>query len=802
LDRFVCIHGHFYQPPRENPWLEAIEVQDSAAPYHDWNERVTAECYEPNARARILNDAGAIERIVNNYSRISFNFGPTLLSWLEERASRVYAAVLEADRESQARFTGHGSAIAQVYNHVIMPLASGRDKETQVAWGIADFEHRFGRAPEGMWLPETAVDTESLEVVAAHGISFVILAPHQARRVRKLAGGAWTETKDGSADTGMAYLVRLPSGRTLAAFFFEGTLAHGVAFERALEDGLDFGRKLLEGATAGEGPRLSHIATDGETFGHHHRFGDMALAAALELIEAGDVARLTNYGEFLERFPPAWEVEIAEATSWSCSHGLERWRSGCNCSTGVHPDWSQAWREPLRLSLDWLRERITPLYAGAASALLTDPWKARDAYVGVILDRRSPTIERFFAEQSAAKLGVEEKEKALKLLEMERNAMLMFTSCGWFFDDIAGVEAVQVLHYAARVIQLAEDLSGEEIESGFEEILAAAVSNRPESGTGLEVYRKQVKPSRVELDRVAAVFAITSLFEPHPEVTSIRCYELHREDLRLAEAGRTRVATGRVRVQSRITSEAATLCFATVDFGDQNVAGGVQEFVSIEEFERTRDEVEAAFSSADLTQVIRTIDTLFPGKWFSLASLFRDELRWILGLIAEPALEEAEAVYRSLYEEHIPLMRFLTSVGYPLPNRFAAAAEFALNLDLRRALADEEIDRGQVLSLVEEAGLTGIRLDLQGIAPVAQRASERLAARLAAEPGDAGTAGRLLKLLDLLKDAGIPVNLWATQNIFYDIVHGALSGHALPEAEPDWFDLYLDLGRALGVAVS
>src|SRR4051812_11179720 len=277
--RHICIHGHFYQPPRENPWLEAVETQDSASPYHDWNERITAECYGPNASARILDENDRILKIVNNYASISFNFGPTLLSWLESRSPDTYAAIIDADRISRARFSGHGSALAQAYNHIILPLANARDKRTQVRWGLCDFEWRFGRKPEGMWLPETAVDVDSLEALAAEGIAFTILEPHQAKRVRKIGEKAWSET---GMDPTMPYRCTLPSGRTIAIFFYDGPISRAVAFENLLARGENLAHRVIGAfADTRKHAQVVNIATDGETYGHHHRYGDMALAYAL-----------------------------------------------------------------------------------------------------------------------------------------------------------------------------------------------------------------------------------------------------------------------------------------------------------------------------------------------------------------------------------------------------------------------------------------------------------------------------------------------------------------------------------------
>jgi alpha-amylase/alpha-mannosidase (GH57 family) len=485
MNRYLCVHGHFYQPPRENPWLESVELQDSAAPYHDWNERVLAECYAPNAVSRILDGRGYIDHIVNNYANISSDFGPTLLAWLEPNAGEIYRAILAADRESRERFGGHGSAMAQAYNHVILPLADPRDRETQIAWGLRDFEARFGRAPEGMWLPETAVDLETLDCMAGRGLRFVLLAPHQALRIRRKDRADWEDTGGGRIDPGRAYEVELPSGRTIAAFFYHAALAQAVSFQGLLSSGDAFARRLLDSFPAdAAGPTLVHLATDGESYGHHHRFGDMALAYALHKLQTDGAAELTNYGAFLERNPPQWRAEIAGSTSWSCSHGVERWRSDCGCSTGAHPAWRQVWRGPLRGALDGLRGELAMLYENGCADLLQDPWRARDEYIDVVLDRSPASLERFFQANAKRELAGAERTRALKLLEMQRHAMLMYTSCGWFFDDLAGIETLQNLQYAGRAIQLAQELSGDGVEERFLRRLENARSNEPNPRTG------------------------------------------------------------------------------------------------------------------------------------------------------------------------------------------------------------------------------------------------------------------------------------------------------------------------------
>jgi alpha-amylase/alpha-mannosidase (GH57 family) len=496
VERYICIHGHFYQPPRENPWLDTIERQETAYPYHDWNERITAECYAPNAAARILDSHGELMFTVNNYSKMSFNFGPTLLEWMEKYQPDVYRSVIEADRLSRERFSGHGSAWAQVYNHMIMPLANRRDKYTQVHWGIRDFEKRYGRFPDGMWLPETAVDFETLEILAQLGIKITLLAPHQARRAGEVGRGTGNDAAAGEVDSTKGYLCRFSSGRSINIFFYDGAISHGVAFGGLLRDGETFARRLVgafEEQT--DHPQIVHIATDGETYGHHHRYGEMALAYCLGFIQWNNLARLTNYAEYLSRHPPTEETEIVENSSWSCSHGVERWRDNCGCHSGMHPGWTQAWRKPLRQAMDWLGKQLNLLFDEEAGRYLSDPWRARDDYIEVLLDRSPKSIQRFLKRNARRNLAGAEKERVFKLLEMEKNGLFSYTSCGWFFDDIAGLEAVQVMRYAARAMELALELTGVPLEPDYLRMLEAAPSNLHENGA--KVYDLFVKRPRM-----------------------------------------------------------------------------------------------------------------------------------------------------------------------------------------------------------------------------------------------------------------------------------------------------------------
>lgn len=766
--RYLCVHGHFYQPPRENPSLEAIELQDSAYPYHDWNEKITAECYAPNAISRILDNEQRILDLVNNYAQISFNFGPTLLSWMETKAFKVYEALREADRSSRERFSGHGSAIAQAYNHMIMPLANSADKRTQVKWGIRDFEHRFGRMPEGMWLPETAVDMETLDVLAANGIKFTILAPRQAKRVRKRGARNWHDVTGEKIDPSRAYLVHLPSRRTISVFFYDGPISQGVAFERLLDDGKRFADRLVSGfSDTRTWPQLVNIATDGESYGHHHRFGEMALSYALHHIETNKLAQLTNYGEFLERHPADHFVEIVDKSSWSCVHGVDRWRSNCGCNSGGQPGWNQAWRAPLRESLDWLRERLIAVYEQKAGALLRNPCEARDDYIRVILDRSPENVDKFLAAHTTHTLQHEEQISALKLLEMQRQAMLMYTSCGWFFDEVSGLETVQVMQYAGRAVRLAQELSGNGTEAEFLEHLAAAKSNLPEHGDGKQIYEKWVKPAFVSIDQVAGHYAISSLFENYGDRTRIYCYDVERQDYALEVEGKQRLGIGRAQFSSTITREADCLAFSVIHLGDHNVAAGVTHFEKLEQYEGLKKGLMESFAQADTTELLHKLNESFANNTVSLRTLFRDEQRKIVRIILNESLATTEAAYRTIYENQAPLVRFLHSLGIPIPPAFQSAVEIALNSQLRRAFEDTELDSDAIQSYLKEAAAAQVKLDGPGLEYAIRNRLEKEAAEFAAQPTNRDTVQKLRKLLDFVATLPFPVTLWDVQNICF-----------------------------------
>jgi alpha-amylase/alpha-mannosidase (GH57 family) len=806
MDRFVCIHGHFYQPPRENPWLEAIEQQDSAEPYHDWNERITAECYAPNADSRILDGRDRITRIVNNYSHISFNFGPTLLAWLEEHAPETYEKVIAADRASQARFSGHGSAMAQPYNHMIMPLANDADRVTQVRWGIADFRRRFGREPEGMWLPETAVDLRTLDILAEHGIRFTVLAPAQAGAIRRLGTHEWTDVSGARVDPTRPYIQHLPSGRQIAIFFYDGPASRAVAFEGLLKNGERFAHRLLGlFDDNGDDSQLAHIATDGETYGHHHRHGEMALAYALHYIAKQQHARVTNYGEYLSLVPPKYEVRIIENTSWSCAHGIERWRGNCGCATGGQHGWSQAWREPLRAALDWLRDCLIRLYEQEAAALLKDPWVARDEYIDVILDRSRPSVEQFLQRHGRDDGARPDATRTLRLLEMQRHAMLMFTSCGWFFNDLAGIETVQLLQYAGRAIQLAEDLFGQPLEPEFLDRLAAAESNGPAAGDGRRIYEERVRPAKVNLLSVAAHYAVSSLFGGQKQKERVYCYTVeleHHEHRRTHEAT---LAVGRARVTSEITWNRETVTFAVLHFGNQHLSGGIRRFRSDEDYRKLADGLMRAFANADIPTVV-TLLARFPEYTFSLKSLFADRQREILNWLIENNLRQAEAAYRRVYEENGALMRFLIDVGMPLPEAFRFAGEYVIEQELRRVLAADHLDLEQARSLLEQAEAIEADLHRRGLGFVVQRTFERLVRMCREGPEDLETLEQLAEFSTFVRSLPFDIDLWRVQNEFYAMVKENYPRQLERAADDDeiaarWIGLFSAIGEQLAVAV-
>jgi alpha-amylase/alpha-mannosidase (GH57 family) len=819
MTRYVCIHGHFYQPPREHPWLETVEQQDGAYPFHDWNERITAECYAPNVHARVLDADGRIARLINTYGYLSFNVGPTLLSWLARAAQRTYAGILEADRASAQRFGGHGSAMAQPHSHAILPLARPHDRRTEVRWGMIDFQHRFGRPPEGMWLPETAVDVPTLETLAEHDIRFTVLAPHQAARTRRLGEDRWQEHAGSGVDTRRPYLVRLPSGREITVFFYDGGIAQGVAFEHLLDSSERFEQRLRAGFADRADPQLVHVATDGETYGHHHRHGEMALAALVDRLEGREDVVLTNYAQYLAEHPPTHEAEVVERSSWSCAHGVERWRSDCGC--GGDATTHQRWRAPLRAALDAVRERLDATYERHAAPLLHHPWEARDDYYEVVLDRRG-RLPGFLERHAVDPSDDVRTTTVLELLELQRHALLMFTSCGWFFEDLARIEPTQVLRYAARAIQLAERFPGnEDLEELLLSHLARAETNDPALPDGREVYLRRARPLVTDLEQVAAHVVISELMAGESGPAFVGAFGVVERRLRQRRAGRSALTHGRLAVRSEVTLDRFEAEVAAVHLGDHNVVCGVGPLVAgtpgggHEEFVEA---LELAFDTAEFPELIHAIDERFGARRYTLRSLFRDEQRQALDRVLTGVVQELEGTYRAIYRGRAPLLRFLTDVGAPTPKALQSPAEVVLNADLRDQLADADADPQAVAALLEDAARLEVTLDEPGLAHTLSETIRSLAQRTASQLDEARSLGltfetaharalsRATRLLRVVEVVPFEVDLVPAQDVVWRALrehHGELlrRGAAGDEDASRWREELERIAAAVGVAV-
>ncbi len=798
MERYICIHGHFYQPPRENAWLEVIEPQESARPFHDWNERINFECYAPNTKARILDDDRYIIRITNNYSRLSFNFGPTLLSWIEKQDQETYHEILDTDKRSMDRFDGHGSALAQNYSHLIMPLANRRDKETQVYWGIEDFKYRFGREPEGMWFAETAVDLETLEVAADHGIKFTVLAPRQAKAIKPISSDQWEDVYEGSYSTRRPYLCKLPSGKSIVIFFYDGGLSKAVAFEGLLNSGKSFADKLMNGFShEEEGPQLVHIATDGESYGHHHRFGEMALADCLREIEKNERIKLINYGAFLEKHPPVYEAQIHENSSWSCVHGVERWRSNCGCNSG-RQGWHQEWRQPLRETLDWLRDKLEVIYLEGSKSMLKDPWGARNRFIEVMLkDRDKGVVKRFLKEVASRKLAKDEQIKVLRLMEMQRQALQMYTSCGWFFDEVSGIETLQILQYALRAIRFAKYVSGKDYLPAFNERLAAIPSNVHPSAA--DAFEKKVLPSAVNLQSVAMHFAAASLFEEDPDRMALYNYEAKSSFFERILEGNYRLSVGRTKVKSRLTWSEEQFSFVVLYLGQQHLFGNISTTMKEEKFERMHSQISDEFADTNLAEVIDIMQRYFGNKRFTFWQLFQDEKIKILLEMTERSLETAEGKFREFYNDNHQLMTAMIKSELPIPEAFKDATEYVLNADLRHFFEKETLDIRHLEHLAKE--FEKWEIDIHHIPALKLAASERIFQELRnidQEEVSVDHIKKLTRLLEALEEMELKLDFWKSQNQFFQLIKSYLNGEWVFASE-DWKTSFQRLGELLKV---
>jgi alpha-amylase/alpha-mannosidase (GH57 family) len=732
----ICIHGHFYQPPRENPWLGVVEEQESAAPHHDWNERIAAECYEPNTCTPLRDDEGAIGAMRNNFTGLSFNAGATLLDWMRRKRPDLHARILEADRWN-VDHCGRGNAIAQAYGHAILPLANARDLRTQVLWGIRHFQHTFGRWPEGMWLPECAVDRRTVTALIEAGIRFIILAPDQASRIRHFHDQHWREVYGIPLDTRHAYRVfdRTPAGRKdytrhLDAFFFDGAASHGFAFGGWLGDRQGLARRLLERLDEeASWPQLASVATDGETFGHHHRDGVAALARLMEDLRAGS-AQLDTYARFLAECPPLFEAELyegnrGEGSSWSCKHGVDRWIRDCGCADGGPPEWSQAWRTPLRTALDRLRDRLDEIFEAEGAPIFLDPWEARERYIEVLCEPGDDARAAFLAAHAPRVTpGSEAATRAWALLEMQRHAMLMYASCGWFFADINGIEPVQNLRCALRAIERAAPFCEDDLEVGLITDLEAAKSNQPEEPTGADVYRAHVRKTRYGADAIAACFALRDACGlPAPPFADWRA-EIDRVDEPLGGwlEGRASILWLEDSPVGRTTLYATLSC-----------TGALEQIVCLvvhcEDRAAARRQLDAwARLEPD------ALGQLLQKEGIGLVALPNDERGCIHASVARRPIAEAAEALRTTYEDLRPVLAAMARNGVRPVGALQAASRSVLE-DRLCALVDRPQTRhadpplwdatrdGEAVSLLEEADAFGLRIDRDMLA---RRLGERI----------------------------------------------------------------------------
>lgn len=768
MKKFICIHGHYYQPPRENPWLEYVESQDSAYPYHDWNSRITAECYGPNAYARIMAN-NQITDIINNYSYMSFNFGPTLLSWLKEKKPVLYKKIIAADVESQKRFGSHGSALAQAYNHMILPLANSRDKYTQIFWGLKDFEYHFNRYPEGMWLPETAVDLETLEYLAQNQIKFTILAPYQAKRFRKI-NEEWITVENGNIDTHVPYIQHLPSGKSIIIFFYDGNVSKAVAFEKLLNHGEDFTNRLIS-ALPNDAPypaALEHIATDGETYGHHHAFGDMGLAYTLTSINNHPEIALTIYGQFLEHEPPLYEVEIHENTAWSCAHGVGRWMQDCGCKA-IHFEWNQKWRGPLREALDWLRDTVASIYEEQTKNLLRDPWDARNNYIDIINNREEECLKQFFNTYSQKILNQDELIQAMKWLEAQRHAMLMFTSCGWFFDEVSGIETVQIIQYACRVIQLVKELTNQDLETEFLNRLERVPSNLPELQNGKNIYLKYVKPSQITFDKVAAHYVMYKIFKKNTHTDKVYCYKVLSDEEHHIDSGKTRLGHGRISLKSNITKESHDFFYAVIHYGDQNILCGIMPLPTNKNIDEIIQSITKTFDTGNFIEVVTIIENQFSGHTYTLTDLFKDDKNHLIAKLLKTTVADFDKVFNDFYNDHQPLFDFLKSLPQAMPASLHFLYRSVLDFELIEQVKKHKLNFSKITDLINLARKLNIRVDFSSISGILDKKLFRHILHFKKNPDSIDILEQLVKFTDFINKTKMPISLWQIQNSVFSM---------------------------------
>jgi alpha-amylase/alpha-mannosidase (GH57 family) len=770
----LVIHGHFYQPPRENPWTEAVDPEPSAAPFHDWNERIYRECYRANDTARIIRPDGVVEAIVSNYHFLSFNLGPTLLSWMQTEHPHGYARILQADAESAALHQGHGNAIAQAYNHAILPLCNPRDAQTQIRWGIADFKARYQRQPASLWLAETAVNHAVLEQLIEHGLQYLILAPRQCQRVRPLGGkeADWKDVSDGSVDPGVAYLYkhRDGSGRGIALFFYDGPIAQAIAFEDALRSSQAF-TGLFTRAQGGPG-RVVHVATDGESYGHHSKWGDRVLAYALRHEAAQQGFNVTNYAAYLAAHPPQSEADIkagpdGEGTAWSCAHGVGRWIRDCGCETGGKPGWNQAWRGPLRAALDLLRDGLAPAFEKAAGELLKDPWAARDAFIDVVLDPEGAK-PRFFEAHAKRALTPAEQVRALSLLDLQRQCLLMYTSCGWFFNDLSGIETLQVLKYACRALDYAQELGLPDLRLPFLKELSQAHSNVPEHGDGARIFSHLVEPNRVGVERLAAHFAITALADGAGR-GRLGGWSWTVDDFEQMRLGGMRLASGHLTLMSAITGRVFDAGFTAIHFGGMDFVVAVKPWAGEDKHVAAVAKVEAAFMRGLVPGIISSLRADFGGAEYGLDQVLPDGRERLGREVFQDLLEQVAEQTSRVYEENRSRLDLFQAAGFPLPPELRAAAEYSLSRQFEAEIkaqgeSEDPEAYARALELAQRASELGYKLDTRLSQKIFGEMITRGVAQALGSP-DSTRLGQVIDLLRLTRVLGIRPDLERAQEL-------------------------------------
>ena len=784
--KYLTIHGHFYQPPRENPWLEEIEIQDSARPFHDWNERVSSECYEPNSVSRIVDDKNRILDIVNNYQNMSFNIGPTLLSWMEKYAPCSYRRIINADKNSIELYGGHGCAIAQVYNHIIMPLANTNDKYTQAIWGIRDFQKRFGRMPEGIWLAETAVDAQTLEVLIDLGIRYTILSPFQAQCVRKMDSenpNDWHDVSWGSIDPSQPYRYYVEGSdkkKFIDLFFYDGAISKSVAFDFLLTDGEKFARRLLDGySESRQRTQLVNIATDGESYGHHTKFGDMALSYVLG-VKAKDLGfEITNYGQYLEMYPPEYEVDIKPVSSWSCSHGVERWKDDCGCNTGAQPGWNQKWRKPLRDALDYLRDELIKLCSAEGAKYYKDFWDARNKYIDVILDRSEESVNKFLKENCISGFKAKDRTKALKLMEIQRFCMLMYTSCGWFFAEISGIETVQIMKYAARAIQLAGAFSNANFEEKFLNILSKAKSNIEEYGNGKNIYERFVKPSVVCIEQIVCHWAISSLYSDLADLDEIYCYKIKKVNYKVVKNGHAELALGRIEVTSKITLEKWDMGFALLKTPDSEFYCAAKECKPDEDLSEGRKLIINTFMSNVMLETLKAFEEQYSAKFYRLKDVLIDKRKTILDNVLKSRLTRVANTYEEVFEELKVPVAHLANLGMDIPDAFRVSAKFCLIKNLQEILThihdfrNEEF-LAQVKKIKEGADKFFVNLNKSNSGVILAKKLQSLIDELS-QTMDLKVADEIFAIFDVIDILQLNVEIKVAQNIYFEKIYSKIN---------------------------